>query len=173
MASSSVYAKGRFGEASRAATNEVAEQAFDLMGSAISAADSIELMRSTKQLRTPRGMIGGASPGSSWAADLSYVSIQWLCPPLNDVKAYDAYVSMYGYRQNGNNIDLSGNRYMPRKNFSYIKTMNANINGPLGIYKSAVEAAFNNGIRFWDKSFAAAGTIGSFPDSVIISNTPR
>lgn len=125
------------------------------------------------QSSKPRSMIGNATPSAYWQAGQCYVTSDWLAPSLEDVKAFDNYVSIYGYNQSGRKIDLSGNKYMSRNNFTYLKTEDANINGDLGIYKSAIETVFNNGIRFWDSSFASAGTIGSFPDGVITSNTPR
>lgn len=119
---------------------------------------------------TPRGMLGGATPQSKWAANLCYVTENWLCPSLDEIRAYDHMVSICGYNQAGRAIDLSGKNIMPRQNFSYVQTQNANINGDLGIYKEAIEAAFNNGIRFWNPSFV--GALGSYPDTVIQTNTP-
>lgn len=119
---------------------------------------------------TPRGMLGGATPQSKWAANLCYVTENWLCPSLDEIRAYDHMVSICGYNQAGRAIDLSGQKIMPRQNFSYIQTQNANIGGDLGIYKGAIEAAFNNGIRFWNPTFA--GSLGSYPDTVIQTNTP-
>lgn len=127
----------------------------------------------TRSIRQPYSLIGSSSPSAKWLANINYVVANWKAPSKVEVRAYDMFVSIFGYNQNGSLMDLSGSKYMPRSNFSFIKTMNANINGALGIYKGAIESAFNNGIRFWDKSFAASGTIGSFPDSVITSNTPR
>lgn len=127
----------------------------------------------TTKYRRPISMIGGSSPSGKWIAGLNYIMVNWKAPSLKDVQAFDNYVSIYGYNQNGRKINLSGNNYMTRNNFTYLKTAGANINGPLGIYKNAIEAVFNNGIRFWNKSFAANGTIGSFTDSVITGNSTR
>lgn len=115
--------------------------------------------------------VSNASPKAGWMLGLSYFVANWKAPSLDDVMAYDHLVSIFGYNQAGRKINLSGSNIMPRKNFSYVRTSNAHINGPLGIYKEAIEAAFNNGIRFWDPSFA--GKLGSFPDDTIKTNKPR
>lgn len=124
---------------------------------------------------TPRGMLGGATPQSKWAAGLNYVTENWLCPSLDEIRAYDHMVSIYGYNQAGRAIDLSNdqsrNLYMPRVNFTYVKTNNAHINGDLGIYRRAIEQAFDRGIRFWNPKFK--GALGTYPEGVIENNKLR
>lgn len=130
------------------------------------------------RVATPRGHIGAATPQAKWAGDLCYFTENWLSPSLNEVRAYDMMVSIYGYNQAGRRVVLMkningerANNFMSRKNFTYLRLSAAHINGNLGIYKGAIEAAFNKGIRFWDPTFA--GSLGSFPTDVIKTNTKR
>lgn len=126
----------------------------------------------------PYSTIGTSSNGGRWQTEQTYFTINWKCPPLDQIKAYDLYVSIYGYNQAGRRVVLMkningerANNFMTRKNFTYLRLSAAHINGNLGIYKGAIEAAFNKGIRFWDPKFA--GSLGSFPTDVIKTNTKR
>lgn len=154
----------------QAAKRNTAAMGVDMGMTGLSAITSLAM---TVQARAaqPRGYVGGANPQSKWPAGLCYFTENWLCPSLDEIRSYDMLVSTCGYNQAGRAIDLSGNLYMPRQNFSYIKTNNAHINGELGIYRSAIERIFDRGIRFWNPKLA--GSIGSYPEEVITNNTAR
>lgn len=121
----------------------------------------------------PKGHIGSAGSEALWVLEQTAPIVEVIAPEQTAVKAYDDYLCINGYYQDGRIIDLSGSKFMPRQNFSYVKTVNANINGPLGIYKSAIESAFNSGIRFWNKDLVGAGLVGNYQDAIITGNTPR
>lgn len=160
----------RLREQAQADSRNTAGLGVDMAMSGLSVMSTLALTAKAKAAM-PRGYVGGAAPQTKWPAGLCYFTENWLCPSLDEIRAYDHMVSIYGYNQAGRAIDLSANQYMPRVNFSYVKTNNAHINGDLGIYRQAIEQAFNRGIRFWNPKFK--GALGTYPEGVIENNKLR
>lgn len=139
------------------------------VGAAATTASQMTFNQMMRNFDIPRGFIGTAGSESLWTLEQISPIVESIAPERTAVEAYDNYLCINGYYMDGKIYDFGANNIMVRPKFTYIKMVDASINGKLGIYKPAIEGAFNNGIRFWNPSLA--GLMGEYDRETLELNT--
>lgn len=116
----------------------------------------------------PKGHLGPSSCENLFIGKDLLPLIDWIAPNRTAVEAYDKYLCINGYYMDGNTHNFGVNSLLERPIFSYVKMIDATINGDLGIYRKTIEGVFNKGIRFWRPTYATA--IGIYDQAVLEGN---